>query len=148
MGAESYAHILVPLDGSKLARSALEGVLPLARAMRADLTLVTVIDPVLARNFQSFASAESVSVFEAVESYLTREQARLLEDGFVSSFVAIPASGFTVAERLAEIAIDNGADMIAMSTHGRTGLGKAVFGSVAAAMLAASPVPILVFPQH
>jgi nucleotide-binding universal stress UspA family protein len=47
------------------------------------------------------------------------------------------------AEEILAAAKATGADLIAMATHGRSGLGRILFGSVAEAVLRASPVPVL-----
>lgn len=147
MGAEGYQHMLVPLDGSKLSHAALEGSLPIARATGARVTLASVIDGVLCHSFESIAHAEGVSVVEAVEKYLHGVEEPLRTEGFDVASRVMVAGGFTAAERIIEIASEVGADLIAMSTHGRSGLEKALFGSVASAVLRNSPVPVLVFPQ-
>lgn len=147
MGAEGYQHMLVPLDGSKLSHAALEGALPIARTTGARITLASVIDGVLCHSFESIAHTEGISVVEAVERYLGGVQESLRTDGYDASTRVMVAGGFTAAERIIEIAGEVGADLIAMSTHGRSGLEKALFGSVASAVLRNSPVPVLVFPQ-
>ncbi len=147
MSAEGYRHLLVPLDGSKLSHAALEGALPIARATGARLTLASVVDGVLCHSFESIAHTEGISVVDAVGNYLEGVQEPLRSEGFEVATRVMVAGGFTAAERIIEIAGEVGADLIAMSTHGRSGLEKALFGSVASAVLRNSPVPVLVFPQ-
>ncbi len=147
MSAEGYRHLLVPLDGSKLSHAALEGALPIARATGARLTLASVVDGVLCHSFESIAHTEGISVVDAVGNYLEGVQEPLRSEGFDVATRVMVAGGFTAAERIIEIAGEVGADLIAMSTHGRSGLEKALFGSVASAVLRNSPVPVLVFPQ-
>ena len=147
MAGEGYQHILVPLDGSKLSHAALDGALPIATAVGARLTLAAVVDPILCQSFESFAAAENISVIEAVENYLSGVQAELIDDGYDVDTRVKAATGYTVAERLIEMADEIEADLIALSTHGRSGVEKALFGSVATAVLRESPFPVLVFPQ-
>lgn len=147
MGAEGYQHILVPLDGSKLSHTALEGALPIAHATGAKVTLISVVDRVLTHAFESYASSENMSIVDSVTAYLDGVCAELMDDGCNVDKVVRMATGYTVAERLIEIAGELDVDLIALSTHGRSGLGKALFGSVATAVLRDSPVPVLVFPQ-
>lgn len=147
MSAEGYQHILVPLDGSKLSHAALDGVLPIATSIGAKITLMSVVDGVLCHAFDAFASAENMSVVNAVESYLEGVRLELEEDGYTVETKVKLARGYTVSERLIKMADEIDADLIALSTHGRSGLGKALFGSVATAVLRDSPVPVLVFPQ-
>lgn len=147
MSAGGYQHILVPLDGSKLSHVALEGVMPIARSIGARITLVSVVDGAMCNSFEALAHAEQVSVLDAVSHYLDGVAADLRSEGFEAEPHVLQAGGFTPAELIIEIAEDVGADLIAMSTHGRHGLEKALFGSVATAVLRNSPVPVLVFPQ-
>lgn len=147
MSAEGYQHMLVPLDGSKLSHAALEGALPIARATGARITLASVIDGVLCHSFESIAHTEGISVVDAVGRYLEGVQESLLSEGHEVATRVMVAGGFTAAERIIEMADEIDADLIAMSTHGRSGFEKALFGSVASAVLRNSPVPVLVFPQ-
>jgi nucleotide-binding universal stress UspA family protein len=147
MSAEGYQHVLVPLDGSKVSHAALDGALPIAHSIGARISLVTVIDGTVCHAFESIAHTEQVSVTKAVERYLEGVKHDLAADGFAVETKVRESSGFTAAERIIEVADEIGADLIAMSTHGRSGLEKVLFGSVASAVLRNSPVPVLVFPQ-
>ena len=147
MSAEGYQHLLVPLDGTKVSHAALEGALPIARSIGARVSLVTVIDGVVCHEFEGIAHTDQVSVAKAVERYLDGVKHDLAADGFDVETKVREAGGFTAAERIIEVADEIDADLIAMSTHGRSGLEKVLFGSVASAVLRNSPVPVLVFPQ-
>ena len=131
--------ILVPLDGSGLAERALTYATALARATSAEILLVRVanshtlpgVDP---RERQQGAIGEA-------EEYLDRELARLIAQGFTSE--AVVRFG-NAAECISESARTRQVDMIVMTTHGRTGPGRWILGSVTEAVVAASPVPVLV----
>src|SRR5204863_7745799 len=51
-------------------------------------------------------------------------------------------------EKIVETAIEAAADLIVMSTHGRTGLTRLLYGSVAEAVLRGSPVPVFLVPNR
>jgi nucleotide-binding universal stress UspA family protein len=53
-----------------------------------------------------------------------------------------------VAKDVARFAEENGFDLIALSTHGRTGFRRMVLGSVAELVLRYAQVPVLCFPRH
>jgi nucleotide-binding universal stress UspA family protein len=129
--------ILVPLDGSVLAELALAPAIDLAREKRARLVLLraaeahtTVADPTEAQ----------VAVVQEAEDYLARVRARLLDGGVAE--VEASVYGRPV-EAIVEAARYRRADLIVMSSHGRSGLGRLVLGSVAESVLRATPTPIL-----
>ena len=120
--------ILVPLDGSSLAERALPYAAALARAADARIVLERVAPP-------AAGDAEGEA-----RDYLNGVAARLGEPGL--SVEIVVAAGEAVAE-IAEAARDRSADLLVMATHGRGGLGRWVYGSVAEALLARLPLPIL-----
>ena len=131
--------ILVPLDGSPVAEAILRSVQPFARLTGASLTLLRVADPL-------DELGEIMPVDEAVleddrsaaRSYLAEIAERLM------------ASGLTVFQRLevgqpAQVIIAAGQehDLIAMSSHGRSGLSRWMYGSVADKVLRGATTPVL-----
>jgi nucleotide-binding universal stress UspA family protein len=135
IGAPAYTlrHILVPLDGSAVAEAALEPATRLARARGAAFTLLTVRDPLL-------AAAELPQHSLGVE-YLERVASRLRADGFA---VAVrDTEDRNAGHAITHCAVEVGADVIAMSTHGRGGLARLVAGSVAHKVLHDALVPVL-----
>jgi nucleotide-binding universal stress UspA family protein len=123
-----FARILVPLDGSELAERALAYATALSVPTAAHLALVRIVP--LAR-----ATAEA-------EAYLAEVATRLTGRG-------VPVEvgcrhGRSVASRIVREVGVRHADLIAMTTHGRTGPGRWLFGSVAERVIASSPVPVLV----
>jgi nucleotide-binding universal stress UspA family protein len=121
--------ILVPLDGSTLAERALPYATALAGASGARLVLVRVAAP----------GAGPDGVREA-RAYLAQVAAGLTSAGRPVETVA-PA-GDVVDEICAEARRQH-ADLLVSATHGRGGLGRWVYGSVAAALLARTQLPVL-----
>jgi nucleotide-binding universal stress UspA family protein len=123
--------ILVPLDGSPLGGRALPYAAHLARAGRGRLVLVR--------------AAEGASDEQAGERDLTGAAESLpWRDVPVETHVRQGAP----ADVILEAAGTWGAGCIAMSTHGRSGLGRVIFGSVADAVLRRARVPVLLVSAH
>ncbi len=138
-----YRKILVPLDGSKVA----EGVLPHAKALAysegAELILLTVsANPALDFAFSDPGLAQR-AVHEQEErskNYIADIENELKAAGFkTSSLLRVGA----IADVILEVADELQVDVIAMSTHGRTGPARWLLGSIAERVLHNSKVPVL-----
>jgi nucleotide-binding universal stress UspA family protein len=146
--------ILVPLDGSKLAEGVLPYVEDLGQRLRAQITFVQVIESGVP---MVIPESTTVDVFKAAEEqtereskaageYLSRLTGAWQEEGIetrwqVAALDRIPGS--MTASKIIELAHSLEADMIAMSTHGRSGLSRVFFGSVADEVLRKSGIPVL-----
>ena len=131
--------ILVPLDGSELAEAAIADALDVANRDSASLMLVRAtearvlpgVDPISAQ----------IEVVNDAERYLASVKAGLEKRDFCNGETHVwygPA-----APAIIEAARVYKVDLIVMSTHGRTGFGRLVFGSVAESVLRGTTVPIL-----
>lgn len=118
--------LLVPLDGTPEAESILPALLPLFRTRKVRLTLFGVVP--------QDASAEPL------ETYLARLRTSLLLDG-VSSESKVERG--EPAEEILWLTSGSKFDMLAMATHGRTGLRRAFLGSVTEKVLRHSSTPVL-----
>jgi nucleotide-binding universal stress UspA family protein len=139
-----YERVLVPLDGSKGAEAVLPLIEQMAGPLDAEFVLLRVVGPV--SPVEAIASAGVV----APDSFALRELEakqylhgveRLLSKKGLRARTRV-AFGAPTEEILAA-AKATGADLIAVATHARSGMGRLVFGSVAEAVLHASPVPVL-----
>ena len=139
-----YRRMLVPLDGSELAETILPFVEQVAGPLGAEVILLRVVEPVSAA--EAIVSvgvvAQDVVARHELEAkrYLSQVEPRLSKKGLrVRTRIALgpPADAILGAVNT------SGADLVAMTTHGRSGLGRALFGSVAESVLRASPVPVL-----
>lgn len=137
-----FKKILVPLDGSELAERVIPYVDCLAKSSHAQIVLLTAIHPPFFHTTD--ARLEHTLHINAAADYLARVGRGLDSAGDVETIVA---SG-DPAEAIAWEAIALDADLIAMSTHGRTGLGRLVHGSVADAVMRHASVPVLLLPSH
>jgi nucleotide-binding universal stress UspA family protein len=139
-----YKRLLVPLDGSTLAESALVHARLLAQQFKCELLLLRVVvspyaiaapDLILAGY-----DAGNESFVEAAAAYLRTVADTLQAEGLV---VSVHTCEGPVAESILEHAAEHRADMIIMSTHGRGGVSRWVYGSVADRVLQAAACPVL-----
>ena len=143
-----YRKILVPLDGSKIAEGALPHAKALAYSEGAQLILLTVIaNPALDYAFSDPGIAQRTVEEEQSRSkkYIARVEADLKAAGFkVSTLLRVGA----VADVILQTSEELQADVIAMSTHGRTGPARWLLGSVAERVVRSSKVPVLLIRAH
>jgi len=138
------AKILVPLDGSGLSASVLPFVLDLAKPLKASIVLFhAVVPPVL-----TYPGAEAIGldarVLEEMESgarnFLTSAAGDLVAKG-VPTDILVTVGNAT--DGIVDAADSEGVDLIVMSTHGRSGIGRLVLGSVADAVVRRTTLPVL-----
>jgi len=143
-----FNHLLVPLDGSHLAEAALPPALELADKINSQISLVWVIQPphliMTAANGSVYAQLLTEMRNQSEQdahAYLKAHQDSLSQQGFVVHTQV--TEGENVADTLLQVASNLKADAIVMSTHGRGGLSRWVFGSVADKVLRYADVPVL-----
>ena len=144
-----FRKILIPLDGSPLAESVLPYIIPIAKAYGSQVVLANVVAP---------PSVEFEGDFTGIQHpYLDQltEEAKIWAAGYLQK----------VADRLAQAQVPvlrqdvlvgspaavltsqierQGVDLVAIATHGRSGLGRVLLGSVADNLLHSTDVPLLV----
>jgi nucleotide-binding universal stress UspA family protein len=146
-----FKRILVPLDGSPLAKRALPVALALAQKFESQIILLRVLDiPVptpptshpevmigWVREARQHAHQEALSYLETVQGELDQQGVKtrtLLRDT-------------APAEDILDVAGAENIDLIVMSSHGRSGLTRWTFGSVAEKVARHSPCPVLLIRQ-
>jgi nucleotide-binding universal stress UspA family protein len=135
--------ILVPLDGSTLAESALPVAVDLARTADAHVILLRAA---VAHTYPGHDPVEAqLSVVREADTYLADVAARMRALG--ARNVTCSSWYGEAASAIIEAAAFNHADLIVMTTHGRTGLGRLVMGSVAESVLRGTTTPILVLRE-
>src|SRR5262245_54476599 len=138
-----FKKILIPTDGSDLATAAALRAVHLAKSSGASVMVVYV------QGLYPYTGViEGVSV--GVADYMAegmraieRIGAGAKEQGLAIEHLLVESG--QVAESIVEAARTTGADLIAMASHGRSGLAKLMLGSVAAKVLALSHTPVLIF---
>ena len=132
-----FRNILVPLDGSDLAEDAIGMAAAIARRSRATIDLLMVHEPVLGVSDVGWNEKQIV----AEQRYLRNIAAELQSWAGLSP--RQPLVRGKPADLIAVRAVDCGADLIVMTSHGRTGWSRAWIGSVADAVVRSSNVPVL-----
>lgn len=129
--------ILLPLDGSVLSETALPWAELLAERTAASLV---VLRAAMVRGFPGVDLTDAqVHAVQEAESYVEGVAARLRQRGFTVD-LALPYG--IAGEAIVDAATRRSADLIVMATHGRSGLGRWIYGSVADAVLRSATVPI------
>jgi nucleotide-binding universal stress UspA family protein len=140
-----FSKLLVPLDGSPLAEQVLPHALELARRAQADVTLFCVVPPVRAGEITDDAFVIDADQWlelaqtEARE-YLKRVACTLHAQG-IKVTTALEVG--TPADCILDYAQTMHIDLIAMSTHGRGGIARALRGSVVERVLRTARCPLL-----
>lgn len=137
-------NLLIPLDGSELSESILAPAVELALAFGARITLLQVVSARFpaANGLVPSLPQHWTDVLQAGEDYLEKVARRIRVRGLrVEPMVmAHPRA----AQAIRDVAEEVDADLIAMATHGYTGLKRALFGSVAEDVLRNVRIPLLV----
>ena len=145
-----FEKIVVPLDGSLLAEKALEPAFTLARVFESEVILLRVAvaeDVAVAAGmglaYYDLREMLEKSHIEAAEAYMQRVEAQWRQPAArVRGVVTLGAP----AEMIVEMAKRVEAGLIVMSTHGRSGLSRLIYGSVAEAVLRAGIAPVMLIP--
>jgi nucleotide-binding universal stress UspA family protein len=140
-----FKTILVPLDGSKRAEKILPYIEDLAMARESRVFFLEVIEPATfvaaASEVIPYYSQEIVeSVFNGAKAYLGALTDEFRTKGLDAT--SLVKEGLVV-HTILEVAECEKADLIAMASHGRTGLTRVFYGSVAAGILQQADRPLL-----
>ncbi len=141
-----YKNILIPLDGSQRAESILPHVVALAHRFDATIVLLQVVEPHMIAlppyGEPMELNAEGLQQqLAAAERYLTAQEDDLRRQGIrVERYV----EQGPVVETIINTAIREQVDLIALASHGRSGLARVFYGSVAAGLLQRVDRPLLI----
>jgi nucleotide-binding universal stress UspA family protein len=138
-----YKRVMVPLDGSPLAEGILPFILQIAGPLDLEVVLVRVVQPIPPQALEGTGHVVLDDVparLREAREYLAPVAADLRSRGVR---VTTEARHGDPVKELVAAARDAGADLIAMTTHGRSGVGRLLFGSVAEAVLRQANVPVL-----
>ena len=149
--------ILIPLDGSKLGETALHYVedliITLSAEDKMEITLIQVLPPLIPHFPVNDGELPEIHLTEGdIEpmkeealAYLDQAGKTLRDKGvIVKCKVLVGHASFSSAEEIIKVEDDMNADLVAMSTHGRRGLSRWIFGSNTEKVLRAGNVPVLV----
>ena len=141
-----FRRALIPLDGSLVAEAILPAFLPLAHPLGMEVALLRVVVPTVKPVTVDDVAVEPPGAAPSIDRMLEEADAYLRAVAATPAFeglkvVTTVRSGEAPHEIIAS-AREIGADVIAMTTHGRTGLKRLLFGSVAEAVLRMADIPV------
>jgi nucleotide-binding universal stress UspA family protein len=139
-----YKKILVPLDGSELAEKAIPYATELCKGETEVILFQVIHIPLpLAAPDASIAvpMPDPQELMDEALAYLEGIAESLRKDGVNAKAVANEQD--VTADAIIAYAKENDVDLIVMTTHGRSGLSRLVFGSVAESVVRHTPCPVL-----
>jgi nucleotide-binding universal stress UspA family protein len=140
-----YNKILVPLDGSKRAEAILPHVEQLALGYQAKVILLQVIEYQIVTSmegaFATVTDQELDLTVKKVETYLAGIKGEFQEKKIETQACVIHGQ---VVKEIIKLAAQEAVDLIAMASHGRGGLSRVFYGSVAAGVLQHVDRPLLI----
>lgn len=138
--------ILVPLDGSHLAERALPEAIELAKANKSEIWLLQSVEfpEYWGEEYAGMHALPSMISTEeqetAAREYLRQSAEQLAQQGISAQIVVTTGHA---ASAISDVVADNDIDLIVMCTHGRSGLSRWVFGSVAEKVVRLAECPVL-----
>ncbi|MGH8846756.1 MAG: universal stress protein [Polaromonas sp.] len=144
-----FKHILLATDGSAASEHAAALAVGLARTHGAKLTVLYVVDPypylsISQTNPMGFKVYMSAAHEHAAQAHAKVEALCSQGEEAQVALQTRLAEDVSASEGIVQTAKDEGADLIVVGSHGRTGITRLMLGSVAAKVVAESPVPVLV----
>jgi len=137
-----FEHILVPLDGSPLAECVLPHVVAVARAFESRVTLLQVLERTQTTGLSRFVDPLGWYIGEAESrAYLDRWTTRLQDAGLQVSSKLLEGQA---AKRIIEFAHSAEADLIVLSSHGRSGLSGWNVSSIVLKIILRAYVPVMI----
>lgn len=145
------SHIMITLDGSPLSEYALEPGLELASHLQSQVTLLSVepmaeADPDIVTKLEESGvqhqKPNHEDLFRRTAAYL-QELAQELSANLKQMIRLTPKQG-SVAEIILDTIESDNVDLVVMSTHGRTGLRRWIYGSITEKLLRSAPCNLLI----
>jgi len=137
--------ILHASDFSAASNAAFKKAIEMAKASRAELLIVHVINPIIPVAGEGYVSPKMYEgLAESTRAWARKQLERLLAKAKKSGVrgKGVLAEG-AAHEQIARIAKTKRADLVVMGTHGRSGFAKLFLGSVAGRVVTAAPCPVL-----
>ncbi len=149
-----YKNILVPVDGSDTADTALREAIKLARSQSTGLRIINIVDSAIDVWDSEFTPIGLEQIRESARSFarnlLEKAQQLARHEGVEveTKLLEVERPGQRVAKVIVEEARRWPADLIVMGTHGRRGLDHLFLGSVAEGVMRLSPAPVLLVRER
>jgi nucleotide-binding universal stress UspA family protein len=147
-------HVLVPLDGSALSEQALYHAMDIL-GPNGRITLLTVMEspftyeyamlevPLTMMTSRAYTEEEFQSAQTRITDYLNTKARKLVEKGYEVEMLVETGDPATVIH---DVATKTKVNAIVLTTHGRTGLSRWLFGSVSQKVISQMPCPVYVVP--
>lgn len=147
-----YERILIPLDGSKLSETALPCIEELVSKMAPGIKVQVMVLQVISSVAYSVVAGEAIAPVPYTDMEIKQIESRAIEyldrasEGLRSrgAVVTSKVEVGNAPEEILKTSDEMNADLIAMSSRGRSGLSRWAFGSVTDKVLHAGTVPVLV----
>jgi nucleotide-binding universal stress UspA family protein len=142
----AYQHILVPVDGSETSYKAVSQAAALAHAFNAKVTIVQILtlDPYIAAEY--ITAQQTNDLIERARNSILKDlddaKNKFAEYGITADTALL--EGQNISAEIIKAANAQGADLIVIGSHGRTGIKKLFLGSVAQSILGEAEIPVLI----
>jgi nucleotide-binding universal stress UspA family protein len=142
-----YKHILIATDGSSLSSRGVEHGVELAKALQAEVTLLTVSERFHVFSMEAEQLEETRASFK---EHIRQEALRTLSEAYrIAEAAGITATQIHLEddqpyEAIIRTAEGRGCDLIVMASHGRGGVSALLLGSETMKVLTHSKIPVLV----
>ena len=141
-----FKNILAPVDGSPPSDAAVKLAVQLAKEAGAKLVFCHAMAiPLPVHDAGGFAREEILEEEKTRGNEVLDAALKAAAEAGVKAQTSL--LGGSVTEAVLEVAREEGSDVIVIGTHGRSGIVRAILGSKTAAILARSPLPVLVAPH-
>jgi nucleotide-binding universal stress UspA family protein len=137
-----FSHLLVPLDGSGLAETTLPYVRMLAHAS-GETARITLLHLIERDAPTSVHGARHLTTVPEAQAYLTEIAERFRAEGITVDTHVDTNEGGDTAGRIVDHVAEMQVDLVVLCAHGRSGLGRWLFGSIAQKVLAVGIAPVL-----
>jgi nucleotide-binding universal stress UspA family protein len=142
-----FKKILLPTDGSELSAKAIQGGLEFAKALKASVVGVTVVEPYSYSNLSEYRP-ETLDDYEQRMMKSAAERLGTVADAAAKAavpFETVTVKSFSPFEAIIDTAKAKGCDVIFMASHGRRGLSAVLLGSETQKVLTHSAIPVMVY---
>lgn len=140
-----HKRVLIALDGSAAGEMVMKFLMEIAGPLDMTVMLLHVLEPITPAAAEGLVVTDDIDARRReAEEYLAPIAAMLRSQGVDAAWAIRHGRA---ADEILAAADENGTDLIAMATHGRSGIGRLLFGSVAEAVLRRAAVPVFMIRQ-
>lgn len=149
MPTVSLKKILVPQDFSEYSLHAMKYAVTFAELFKSELIVLHIVEPIVYPADFSFGQVSIPAMEEEIRKHSEEQLNELVEKEIPSGMKATPIIriGKPFIE-IVEVAKSENADLIVISSHGRTGMDHVLFGSTADKVVRKAPCPVLTIRPH